>query len=92
MQQLHFSRFLKSVFLITLEIRRSLVRSNYVRKYDTTTLRVGSSYLARQVFDNVDILIPWFALNMDIMLQSRFIFVHHRQGLFKTSWLHYYLL
>ena len=40
MWQLHFSRFLKHVFLITLEIRRLLVCSNYVRNYDTITLRV----------------------------------------------------
>ena len=42
MWQLHFSRFLKNAFLIILEIRYLLVRSNYVRKYDTVTLRVGS--------------------------------------------------
>ena len=45
MRQLHFSRFLKDVFLIMLEIRDLLVRSNYVLKYDTITLRVGSSFL-----------------------------------------------
>ena len=42
MWQLYFSRFLKNAFLIILEIRYLLVRSNYVRKYDTVTLRVGS--------------------------------------------------
>ena len=35
----------KKRILITLEIRCLLVRSNYVRKYDTITLRVGSSFL-----------------------------------------------
>ena len=56
-------------------------------------------FLARQLFDNVDILIMlnlgllcMFALNMEIMLQSCFIFVHHRGKFFKTSWLHYYLV
>ena len=44
MSQLHFSRFLKNVFLIALEILCLLVRSNYARKYDTI-LRVGSSFL-----------------------------------------------
>ena len=83
--QLHFSRFLENVFLITLEIRCLLVRSNYLRKYDTIALRVGASFLGRQLFDNVDILIPWFALNMEIMLQPRFIFVHHRNEFFKMS-------
>ena len=43
MSQLHFSRFLKNVFLIALEILCLLVRSNYARKYDTI-LRVGSSF------------------------------------------------
>ena len=45
MWQLYFSRFLKSIFLIILEICYLLVRFNYVRKYDTNTLRVGSSFL-----------------------------------------------
>ena len=58
MWQLHFSRFLKNVFLITLEIRCLLVRSNYLRKYDTVTLRIGASFLGHQLFDNVDILMP----------------------------------
>ena len=40
--QLHFNRFLKNPFLIISEIRYLLVRSNYVRKYDTVTLRFGS--------------------------------------------------
>ena len=43
--QPHFSRFLKHVFLITLEIRRLLICCNYVRKYGTITLRVWSSFL-----------------------------------------------
>ena len=42
--QLHFSRFLKHIFLLTLKIRRLLVRSNYLRKSDTITLRVWSSF------------------------------------------------
>ena len=42
MWQLHFNRLLKNTFLIILEIRYLLVRSNYVRKYDTVTLRAGS--------------------------------------------------
>ena len=42
MWQLYFPRFLKNKFLIILEIRYLLVRSNYVRKYDTVTVRVGS--------------------------------------------------
>ena len=45
MWQLHFSRFLKHVFFLTLEILHLLVCSNYVRKYDTITLRVWSSFL-----------------------------------------------
>ena len=45
MLQLHFSRFLKHVYLITLEIRPLLVCSSYVRKYDTITLCVWSSFL-----------------------------------------------
>ena len=77
---------------MTLEMPCLLVGSNYLRKYDTITLRVGSSFLAHQLFDNIDIWIPWFALNMEIMLQSRFIFVHHRNKFFKTSRLHYNLL
>ena len=40
----NFSWSLKSVFLITLEMRCLLVRSNYVWKYDTITLHVGSLY------------------------------------------------
>ena len=43
--QLHFSRFLKHVFLITLKMRRLMVRSNYVRKNDIITLRVRHSFL-----------------------------------------------
>ena len=35
MWQLHFSRFLKHVFLKALEIRCLLICSKYVRKYDT---------------------------------------------------------
>ena len=42
MWQLHFNRLLKNTFLIILEIRYLLVRSNYAGKYDTVTLRVGS--------------------------------------------------
>ena len=45
MWQLHFSKFLNQVFIITLEIRCYLVRSNYVRKYETITLGAGSSFL-----------------------------------------------
>ena len=37
-----FSRFLKNAFLVILEIRYLLARSNYVRKYDTVTLHVGT--------------------------------------------------
>ena len=85
MLQLHFSRFLKNLFLITLEIRCLLVRSNYLRKCHIITLRVEASFLGRQLFDSVYILIPWSALNMEIMLQSRFIFIHHRNEFFKTS-------
>ena len=43
--QPHFSRLLKHVLLITLKIRRLLVRSNYEWKNDITTLRVRSSFL-----------------------------------------------
>ena len=43
--QLHFSRFLKHAFLITLKIRRLLVSSNYFRKNHTATLRVRSSFV-----------------------------------------------
>ena len=42
--QLHFSRFLKSVFLITLEMLCLLESSNYERKYDTITLRIWFSF------------------------------------------------
>ena len=42
MWQQHFNWFLKIAFLIILEIRYILVRSNYVRKYETVILRVGS--------------------------------------------------
>ena len=45
MWQLHFYRFLKNIFLITLKMRFLLVRSNFVRKSGTITLRVGSSFL-----------------------------------------------
>ena len=45
MWQLYFPRFLKNAFLIILEICYLLVRSNYVRKYDTITLRVGALFL-----------------------------------------------
>ena len=41
MWQLHFNRFLRDAFLILLQIPY-LLRSSYVRKYDTVTLRVGS--------------------------------------------------
>ena len=40
-----FCQVPKNVFLTTLEMRCLLVRSNYVRKLDTITLRVGSSFL-----------------------------------------------
>ena len=40
-----FSRFLKDVFWIILEIRYLLLRSNYVHKYDLITLRVRFSFL-----------------------------------------------
>ena len=43
--QLHFSRFLKHLCLITLKIRRLMVRSNYLQKNRTITLRVLSSFL-----------------------------------------------
>ena len=39
-----FSRFLKDVFWIILEIRYLLLRSNYVHKYDLITLRVRFSF------------------------------------------------
>ena len=45
MWQLYFPRFLKHAFLIILEICYLLVRSNYVRNYDTTTLRAGALFL-----------------------------------------------
>ena len=45
MWQLHFSRVLKDVFLTILERRCLLVRSSYVRKYDTITSGVGYSFL-----------------------------------------------
>ena len=44
MWQLHFSRSLKNIFLITLEIRYLPGRFNYVQKYDTVSLCVGSSF------------------------------------------------
>ena len=44
MWQLHFSRSLKNVFLITLEIRYLPGRFNYVQKYDTVSLCVVSSF------------------------------------------------
>ena len=45
MWQLQFLRFLKNALLIILDIRYLLLRSNFVRKYATITLRVGSSVL-----------------------------------------------
>ena len=39
-KQLRFSRFLKTVLLIILEIQYLLVCSNYVRKYDTITSHI----------------------------------------------------
>ena len=80
MWQIYFSRFLKSVFLITLEIRCLMVRSNYVRKYDTTTLRVGSSFswhLSRTNWNNVTATFC-FGLSLwhtFIMSQVRYLFV-----------------
>ena len=47
MWQLYFSRFLKHVFLITLDIRCLLVCSYYVWKYDTITLCIGVLVIAR---------------------------------------------
>ena len=38
-------RFLENVFLLTLEMYCLLVRSNYVRKLDTISLRAGSLFL-----------------------------------------------
>ena len=43
-RQLHFSWFLKSVFLKTLEMLCLLESSNYERKYDTITLRIWFSF------------------------------------------------
>ena len=40
-----FSRFSENEFLITLEMRCLLLRSNYVRKSDTITLGAVSSFL-----------------------------------------------
>ena len=68
MWQLYFPRFLKNKFLIILEIRYLLVRSNYVRKYVTITLRVGSSFL--DYFFCITI-----AKRIEITLQLRFAFV-----------------
>ena len=45
MWQIHFSRILKNAFLIILEIHYLVVRSNYLRKHDTVTLRVNFSFL-----------------------------------------------
>ena len=70
MWQLYFPRFLKNKFLIILEIRYLLVRSNYVRKYVTITLRVGSSFL--DYFFCIT-----FAKRIEITLQLRFAFVKH---------------
>ena len=79
MWQLRFSMFLKSVFSIALEIRCLLVRSYYVRKYDTVTLRVGSSFLdsffvvrLHKVLKIIFRLLLWRTF---ITLELRYLFV-----------------
>ena len=70
MWQLHFSRFLESVFWITLEMRCLLVRSNYLRKLGTITLRGGSSFLGYIFVVRLHNIIA-------TTLQLRFVFVCH---------------
>ena len=66
--QRHFSRFLKNVFLIILEIRCLFVRSKYLRKYHKITLCIGFSFLDWFICGT-------FAKCIEITLQLLFVFV-----------------